>query len=230
MVREILVKERQLVIPGETLARGLDFLPGNGCFRVNNEIRAKLLGLVKIKDRFISVIPLAGVYRPRPGDGVIGFVDDIQTTFWIIDINSPYSAILPLGEAVSEYVDLSKTDISIYYDIGDVIYAKVLSVSKSKIVQLTMNDYRARKLIGGRILKITPTKVPRLIGKEGSMIELIKNKTNCRIIVGQNGVVWIKGEKEGLAVEAILTVERESHTIGLTDRISELLEKRKQNY
>ncbi len=229
MVSEVLVKERQLVIPGETLAIGLDYLPGNGCFREDNKIKAKLLGLARIKDRFISVIPLAGVYKPRPGDGIIGFVEDIQTTFWIIDINSPYSAILPLGEAVSEYVDLSKTDISIYYDIGDVIYAKVLSVSKSKIVQLTMNDYRARKLLGGRLLKITPTKVPRLIGREGSMVELIKSKTNCQIIVGQNGVVWVKGEKESLAVEAILTVERESHTIGLTDRISKLLEE-KQNY
>ncbi|MEM5872367.1 MAG: exosome complex RNA-binding protein Rrp4 [Candidatus Aenigmatarchaeota archaeon] len=222
---ELLVNERQLVIPGEVLARGLDYLPSSGCYRVNNEIKAKLLGLVKLKDRFISIIPLGGVYIPKPGDGIIGLIEDMQTTIWIVDINSPYDAILPLGEAVGEYVDLSKTDISIYYDIGDLIYAKVLNVSKSKQVQLTMNDYRARKLIGGRVLTITPSKVPRLIGKEGSMIELIKNKTKCQIIVGQNGVVWIKGEKEGLAAKAILMIESESHIIGLTDKITALLEK-----
>ncbi|MEM5778733.1 MAG: exosome complex RNA-binding protein Rrp4 [Candidatus Aenigmatarchaeota archaeon] len=222
---ELLVNERQLVIPGEVLARGLDYLPSSGCYRVNNEIKAKLLGLIKLKDRFISIIPLGGVYIPKPGDGIIGLIEDMQTTIWIVDINSPYDAILPLGEAVGEYVDLSKTDISIYYDIGDLIYAKVLNVSKSKQVQLTMNDYRARKLIGGRVLTITPSKVPRLIGKEGSMIELIKNKTKCQIIVGQNGVVWIKGEKEGLAAKAILMIENESHIIGLTDKITALLEK-----
>jgi len=222
---ELLVKERQLVIPGETLARGLDFLPSSGCYRVDNEIKAKLMGLVKLKDRFIGIVPLAGVYIPKPGDGVIGLVEDMQTTIWVLDINSPYDAILPLGEAVGEYVDLSKTDISVYYDIGDLIYAKVLNVSKSKQVQLTMNDYRARKLIGGRVLTITPSKVPRLIGKEGSMIELIKDKSKCQIIVGQNGVVWLKGEREGLAAKAILTIERESHIVGLTDRISELLNK-----
>jgi len=88
-----------------------------------------------------------------------------------------------------------------------------------------MNDYRAKKLIGGRILTITPSKVPRLIGKEGSMIELIKDKSKCRIIVGQNGIVWIKGEKEGLASKAILMVDKESHTTGLTDKISEFLDK-----
>jgi len=222
---ELLVKERQLVLPGEKLAIGLDYLPSAGVYRVNNELRSKLLGLVKLKDKFIGVIPLAGVYVPKPGDGIIGSIDDLQTTFWVVDINSPYDAILPLSEAVEEYVDLNKTDISVYYDIGDIIYARVLSVSRSKSVQLTMNDFRAKKLIGGRILTITPSKVPRLIGKEGSMIELIKKHTGCNIIVGQNGVIWLKGEKEGLAAKAILVIERESHTLGLTDRISELLEK-----
>jgi len=221
---EILVNERQFVIPGETLAIGLDFLPSSGCFREDNEIKAKLMGLVKIRERFIGVIPLAGVYIPKQGDGIIGLIEDMQTTIWIVDINSPYDAVLTLGEAVGEYVDLTKTDISVYYDIGDLIYAKVLNVSKSKQVQLTMNDYRSRKLIGGRILKITPSKVPRLIGKEGSMIELIKKKTKCQIIVGQNGIVWLKGEKEGLASKAILTIDAESHIIGLTDKISQLLE------
>lgn len=222
---ELLVKERQLVIPGETLANGLDFLPSSGCYREDNEIKAKLLGLVRLKDRFIGIIPLAGVYVPKLGDGVIGFVEDMQNTLWVIDINSPYDAILPLGEAVGEYIDLNKTDISIYYDIGDVVYAKVLSVSKTKSVVLTMNDQRSRKLMSGRILKITPSKVPRLIGKEGSMIELIKNKTKCQIIVGQNGVVWLKGEKESLASKAILTIETESHISGLTDKISAMLDK-----
>ena len=87
-----------------------------------------------------------------------------------------------------------------------------------------MNDHRTRKLIGGRILKITPSKVPRVIGKAGSMIELIKDKTKCQIIVGQNGVIWIKGEKESLASKTILMIEKESHISGLTDKITKFLE------
>ncbi|MFH1473536.1 MAG: exosome complex RNA-binding protein Rrp4 [Candidatus Aenigmatarchaeota archaeon] len=222
---ELLVNERQLVIPGEPLATGLDFLPSQGSFRDENQIKSKILGLSRVKERFVSVIPLAGVYIPKPRDGVIGFVEDMQTTMWIVNINSPYTAILLLGEAVGEYVDLNKTDISVYYDIGDVIYSKVLSVSKTKRVQLTMDDQRTRKLIGGRLLKIMPSKVPRVIGKAGSMIELIKDKTKCQIIVGQNGVIWIKGDNEALATKAVLTIERDSHTTGLTDKISLLLEK-----
>ena len=222
---KLLVKERELVTPGDVLAEGLDFLPSSGCYRENNQIKAKLLGLTKIKNRFIGIIPLSGVYVPRPGDGIIGFVKDMQSTSWIININSPYDALLVLGEAVGEFVDITKRDISSYFDIGDIIYAKVLNVTKSKHVQLTMNDHRAKKLSDGRILKITPSKVPRLIGKQGSMLELIKNETKCQIIVGQNGVVWIRGEKEGLASTAVKTIEQESHTAGLTDKITELLGK-----
>lgn len=221
---ELLVKERQLVAPGDTVARGLEYLPGAGCYRYNQEIKSKTIGIVRLKERVVGVVPLAGVYIPKPGDGVIATVTDLQATFWILDINSPYDALLQLGEATSEYVDISKTDISIYYDIGDVVYAKVLRVSRSKNVALTMNDYRAKKLIGGRIIKITPTKVPRVIGKEGSMIELIKSKTGCQIVVGQNGLVWLKGANEALATKAILMIEREAHIKGLTDRIKEMLE------
>jgi exosome complex component RRP4 len=222
---ELLTEERQFVVPGDVLATGLDFLPSSGCFRENNNIRAKLMGLVKLRERFIGVVPLAGVYIPKTGDGIIASVEDMQSTMWITNINSPYDAILTLGEAVGEYVDINKTDISVYYDIGDLIYAKVLNVSKSKQVQLTMNDHRARKLMGGRVMMITPSKVPRLIGKDGSMIELIKNKTNCQIIIGQNGIAWVKGEKENLAAKAILIINEESHISGLTDKISQLLEK-----
>lgn len=222
---ELVKKEKELVVPGDVIARGLEYLPGAGCYRYENEVRSKLLGLVRLKDRFLSVVPLAGVYIPKAGDGIIAVVEDLQSTFWILDINSPYDAILQLGEAVGEFVDITKTDISVYYDIGDVIYTKILNVSRSKSVQLTMNDYRAKKLVGGRIMKITPSKVPRLIGKEGSMIELIKNKTGCLIVVGQNGVVWLKGECEGFAAKAILMIEAEAHTEGLTDRVTAMLEK-----
>jgi exosome complex component RRP4 len=222
---EIFVKERELVIPGQTLARGMDILPGYGTYRHGEEIVSKVIGLVKLKERLVSVIPLSGKYIPRPGDGVIGIIEDIQPTFWNVNINAPYLGVLLLGEAVNEFVDVTKTDISKYYDIGEVIYARVLQVSKSGIVTLSMKDPKARKLKGGKIIKIVPYKVPRVIGKGGSMVEMIKQKTKCHIIVGQNGIVWIKGEHESLAAQAIKLVERESHLQGLTEKVARFLDK-----
>ncbi len=221
---EIFVKDRELVMPGDVLARSMEILPGNGTYRDGEEIISKVIGLVKLKERFISVIPLSGKYIPKPGDRVIGVIEDVQPTFWNVNINSPYLGLLLLGEAVREYVDVTKTDISKYYDIGEIIYAKVLHVSRSGVVSLSMNDPKAKKLRGGKLVRITPYKVPRVIGREGSMIELIKEKTNCNIIVGQNGVIWIKGMNEGLATRAILLIEKESHITGLTQKVSKLLE------
>ena len=76
---------------------------------------------------------------------------------------------------------------------------------------------------GGKIVNITPSKVPRLIGKAGSMISLIKEKTGCNIVIGQNGRVWIKGENEDLATQAVLMVNDKSHLDGLTNMVTEFL-------
>jgi exosome complex component RRP4 len=223
MESELLVKQRQVVLPGDVMATGIDFLPGNGCYRDGDEVKSKLLGLVKVKDSFLGVVPFSGIYNPRSGDGIIATVTDLQNAFWILNINSPYDAILQISEGVEEFVDLKRTDITRYFDVGDVIYVKVLNVAKSKSITLTMNDYRAKKLIGGMTLKFTPSKVPRLIGKQGSMIELIKKRTGCQIIVGQNGIVWLKGEDVSKAIQVIRMIEKEAHTSGLTNRITEFL-------
>ena len=57
------------------------------------------------------------------------------------------------------------------------------------------------------------------------MINMIKNKTNCKIVVGQNGLVWVKGDEdmEQLTREIIHTIEAEAHTSGLTNKIKNKL-------
>jgi exosome complex component RRP4 len=62
------------------------------------------------------------------------------------------------------------------------------------------------------------------------MISIIKEQTGCQIILGLNGVVLVTGkttEDEELALMAINKVENESHTTGLTDRITQMLKEEK---
>jgi exosome complex component RRP4 len=62
------------------------------------------------------------------------------------------------------------------------------------------------------------------------MISMIKHETGCNIILGLNGVVLITGktfEDEQLATMAIIKIEEESHTSGLTDRITQMLREEK---
>jgi exosome complex component RRP4 len=79
-------------------------------------------------------------------------------------------------------------------------------------------------------MKVTPTKIPRVIGRKGSMISMIKQETGCQIILGINGVILVTGktpEDEEIAMMAIHKIEEESHTSGLTDRITQFLKEEK---
>jgi len=214
-------KSRRLVLPGEELGYGI---AGSGTYIEKGVVVSKILGLADERNGTKFVIPLSGVYNPKKGDGVIGTIKDIVSSKWLVDINSPYLATLSLSDALNEFIDLTKEDLTKYYDINDVIFTKVLNVSRNKLVTLTMKEKRCRKLYGGTIIKVTPSKVPRIIGRRGSMVELIKEKTGCQIVVGQNGLIWIKGENKRLAIEAILRIESYAHKVGLTDKVKEFLD------
>jgi exosome complex component RRP4 len=215
--------ERRLVITGELLGRGR---AGHGAFEDNGNVYSKFIGLAEARDDLHFVIPLSGVYNPKRGDGVIGRITEIVFQKWIVDINSPYEATLPLSEAVEGFVDLTKADLTSYFDYDDVIFVEISAVSKQRHITLTMRSRKCRKLRGGRLIRVTPAKVPRIIGKGGSMVEMIKQLTGTQIVVGQNGVVWVRGDNEDLAAEAVMAIEARSHMHGLTDYIKAMLEER----
>jgi len=217
-------KERKLVIPGETIVSAEDHLPGDFTRNENNEIVASRYGLAETSGRVVKVIPISGVFEPRRGNTVIGRVNDINFSGWNIDIGGPYSAFLPLMEC-PRFID--RDNLAEFAKIGDVLSLKTYGVKKGSI-DLTLKSRGLGRLDGGRLIKINPHKVPRVIGKEGSMISLIKNNTNTEITVGQNGYVWIKGDETGeqRAEEAIKLIEQESASEGLTEKVEKFLEKK----
>lgn len=216
-------EHRQIVTPGDEIATG-DFLLGDGTYRVGEKIYSKLLGLLDVRDKFLKVIPLCGQYVPKPRDIVIGVVQDISFSNWSIDLNTYYEGVLTVANATLRYIDLNSEDISTIYGIGDVVIAKVDNVSKSLNVGLNMKDRGLFKVSDGTLVYISPTRVPRVIGKMGTMVGMLKDMTGCRITVGQNGIVWVQGEKSDLAVKAIKYIEENAHTQGLTERVKKMLE------
>jgi len=214
-------KERKLVIPGETIVSADEHLPGDFTRTENNEIVASRYGLAEISGRIVKVIPISGVFEPRRGNTVIGRVNDINFSGWNIDIGGPYTAFLPLMEC-PRFID--RDNLAEFAKIGDVLSLKTYGVKKGSI-DLTLKSRGLGRLDGGRLIRINPHKVPRVIGKEGSMISLIKNNTNTEITVGQNGYVWIKGEETGeqKAESAIKLIEQESASEGLTEKVEKLL-------
>ena len=215
-------EKREIVIPSQFLGNTQQNKAGRGTFVEQGKIYSEILGILNKKSDFINVVPIKGRYDPIEGDFVIGVVEEAMASSWLVDINAPYPALLHVNE-VPWMVDFGDTEK--YLNYGDALMAKVLSVDESKKVQITLNDRNLYKIKTGDIIDVEPSKVPRIIGKKGSMIDLLKKYTRCRIFVGQNGRIWIEGNDEDIArvYRMIEVIQSESLSFGLTNRIEELL-------
>jgi len=225
----ILLEKRQLVTPGDLIAEG-EYIAGENTYSENGKIYAARVGIVEYETKKIDVVALKAFYMPRTGDIVIGTITEVGFNGWTVDINSPYIALLRASDVLSRPFKPQKDDLPQVLDAGDLVVAKVVSYDRTHDPQLTVAEPGLGKITRGQIIKITPTKIPRVIGRKGSMISMIKQETGCNIILGLNGVVLITGktmEDEQLAMKAIIKIEQESHTSGLTDRITQMLKEEK---
>ncbi len=223
-------ERRQLVTPGDLLAEG-NYAAGENTFKEDNKLYATRVGLVEYDEHRVSVVALKAFYLPNIGDTIIGKVTDITMGGWLLDINAPYPAMLRASDVMERSFHPQKDELSSIFDVGDLIIAKIISYDRTRDPLLSIREPGLGKITQGQIVKVTPTKIPRMIGRKGSMISMIKQETNCQIILGQNGLALIRGkspEDERLAVMAIHKIEDESHTSGLTDRVTEMLKKEKE--
>ena len=211
-----------MVVPGETIITGDDFLPGDGTRREGQDIVASKYGLADTTDRMVRVIPLSGVYTPRRGNVIIGQVTNITFRGWIIDFDGHFNGFLSLTE-VPRFIN--KGELRSYLDFGDVVCAKIIGADETS-VDLSIKLRGFGKLEEGQLMRINPYKVPRVIGKEGSMVNLVKNATKTSIDVGQNGVVWLKGDKiedELKAKKIIEFICENSFISGLTEKVEKFI-------
>ena len=211
-------ESRTVVVPGEIIASGEDFLPGEGARREGNDIVASRYGLAEKIGRVVKIIPLSGAFIPRRNNVVIGRVVDIVHSGWLVDIDYAANGFLPLMES-PRFVN--KHEMDQFLAIGDMIAAKIWSVSP-KGIDLAMKGKGLGKLEGGFVFRINPSRVPRVIGREGSMINLIKDNTSCNITIGQNGWIWVKGQDidgEIKARKAIEYIAEKVYVNGLTEKM-----------
>jgi exosome complex component RRP4 len=215
--------KRRVVVPGEVIVEGEDFLPGDGTRREGSAIVASKFGLAEEAGRVVKLIPIFGAFVPRRGNVVIGRVTDITHGGWLIDIDSASSAFLPIEESPRF---INRNEMDQFLAIGDVISAKIWTV-KARGIDLTLKGKGLGKLENGFIFKVIASRVPRVIGREGSMVNLIKERTGCNITVGQNGWIWIRGpdtDSEIKARKAVELVSDKVHLGGLTEKVEQWFE------
>jgi exosome complex component RRP4 len=222
-------ERRQLVTPGDLIAEG-EYIAGENAYTEDNKIYASRIGLVEYEDKKVNIVALRAFYIPRIGDRVIGTVVEVGFNGWTVDIDAPYQAMLRASNVLSRPFKPQQDDLSQVLDVGDLVVAKILAYDRTHDPQLTVGEPELGKITRGQIVRITPTKIPRVIGRKGSMISIIQQETGCHIILGLNGVILITGknlEDEHLAMMAIWKIDEESHTSGLTDRVTQMLKEEK---
>ncbi|MHA2021613.1 MAG: exosome complex RNA-binding protein Rrp4 [Candidatus Thorarchaeota archaeon] len=216
-------QKREVVVPGQLLAEGR-YRASFGTYDDGDKIYSALVGLAELRGNTVKVVALEGVYIPREGDLVLGTITMVTGNNWKVDVGGPYLASLHANNALRRPYD---DDISRYMDMGDVIAAEVIAFDRVTGPFLGMKGRGLRRLESGMILNISPAKIPRVIGRRGSMINMIQDILRIETMVGQNGKIWIRTsntEVMRLAIKAFKMIEAQAHTSKLTDRVKMMLE------
>ena len=217
---------RRYVIPGDVITTG-PYRPEQNVTLEGDKIIATTIGISEIYDGTVRVIPLAGKYVPKINDLVIGKVKSNTSLSWEVDINSCYVGILPAQDVFGRDFSAHADELSSKLKPGDLIVARIANFDRTRDPLLTITDRDLGKIDSGELIEISPSKVPRLIGKRGTMIQAIEEATDAIITIGQNGRIVVSCENpDGLlkAKKAIQMVEEQAHVANLTDKIKEMLE------
>jgi exosome complex component RRP4 len=227
-------ERRNWVIPGVTIGkRDRRIKLGDFIVEDYRGLVSTIMGVIHKGKGSIDIIPYKDVYKPKRGDYVIGVVVGYAPNGWIIDIGSYTKAFLPASEViVNRRFDPRKDELSRYFSVGDVVGVLISDVRRLGYFNATLKspnekDRRLGKLKDYYMMKVVTSKLPRIIGKKGSMIKIIKNKLDGDLILGQNGVIIYKGPyKNFVLLQKIINfIASKTFASGLTDAVVSLLEK-----
>jgi len=199
------MSQNQFVIPGDIIVTG-DYRPEQNVILEGNRLISTATGFSEIKDDLVTVTPLTGLYTPKTDDLVIGKIISHNALSWEVDINSYYSGILIASDIFGKDYSPSRDDLSLKLIIGDIILARIANVN-SRDPLITIAGENLGKIDSGELIKISPAKIPRLIGKHGSMIQTIEGSTNATITVGQNGLIIFKCDNSTGLKNAIASIK-----------------------
>ena len=216
------MSENQFVLPGDVIVTG-DYRPEQNVILEGNKLMSTAIGFSEIKDDLVTVTPLTGLYTPKTDDLIIGKIVSHNALSWQVDINSYYSGILTASDIFGKDYSPSRDDLSLKLKTGDIILARIANVN-SRDPLITITGENLGKIDSGELIKISPTKIPRLTG---SVIQTIEASTNATITVGQNGLIILKCDNStGLkkSIASIKMIGMAQYDANLEEKIQKFLD------
>lgn len=227
----IYVANEQVVVPGELVAEGSYEVVGPR-IEVGKRYYAKVLSVALVeKPKRVWLIPLKRSYLPTEGDLVVGKIIDVGPTFWLVDINSPYTALLQLSEVPR--VAAHRRDLSEIFQVGDLIIAKVLLFDYIHDPLLTIKEPKLGKLSRGLLVEVAPARVSRAIGKKGQVVNYLSEVLKVELVVGRNGRIMVVGgepDREAIAVYVVTRLCEEPYVEDPLEEAKKLVEYVKQQW
>lgn len=199
---------KKIVLPGDLLFSERKRL-GNNVFVSGGKIYSNVVGVFDSDNDVASVVPLEGKYTPRVDDNVVGIITRVIHAGYMVDINSFSESFIPRSSI--------RTDLK----LGDIIFAKVSGLKEGNEAELSY----PKKTFGGEIIELNPVRSPRLIGKNGSMLDLLTEGSGCEIFVGKNGRVWAKEGDISELKRIVAFVEKNSYKSKLTNAVEAYVKK-----
>ena len=223
-----LESKKRYVLPGDVITTAPLRLHGNVVLE-GKRILSSAIGLSDISYDSVRVIPLSGVYLPKVDDLVIGMIKYIHGNSWFADINSCYEGMLLAKDVFGRGSNATLDEMKASLTKSDLILARIANSDRTREPLLSISGQNLGKIDSGELVKISPTKIPRLIGKHGSMIQTIESSTNATITIGQNGLIVLKcDDSAGLkkAVESIKMMDKALHNTNLEEKIQNILDEK----
>jgi len=203
----IYVKKGQVVTPGEVVAEGSYEVSGPHS-ATGKRYYAKVLSVVVVeKPGRIRLVPIKRRYIQAEGDLVIGKIIDVGPTFWLVDINSPYTAILQVSEVFPRPAPAVR-DLTEVFRLGDLIAAKVLSFDFAHDPLLTVKESKLGKVERGLLVEVLPTRVSRVIGRKGQVADFLRETFDVELLIGRNGRIVIMGKNADQEAAAAYVIQR----------------------
>lgn len=186
-----------LVVPGQVIAEGEDFLRGHGTYveKMENKERlvASVAGHVERVNKLVSVIPVAAsLYHGNVGDLVVGRVVAVQATRWKVTLGDSHrAAALPLsGVHLPGGVQRVRTlqdsrEMRLLFQEGDLVSAEVHNVHSDGTLVLHTRSLRYGKLENGCVVSVPPSLIARRKNH-------FWDHDNMTLLLGTNGCIWVQ--------------------------------------
>jgi len=199
---------RKIVTPGDFLTDQRRKL-GQNVYLKEGKVYSSVLGILSDAGDSISVIALNGVYSPVVGDIIVCVVSSESFNGYVLEFNSYTDTFLP------------KSLLSKELKIGTMLFARIKNINANGSIELD----NVNILPKGRLFVSSCVKVPRLIGKNDSMLNVLKQHTKSNILIGRNGWIWYDSKQPELLEKAFGMIITNSQKSNLTESIKQFLEK-----